>query len=139
MNKQLLRNRNIAVVAIAAAVLGVASVTGVSLAVAASVEPGISAFSINDAGETYGPATSGQDPDLILAYGDQGELGYVRAADLNGPAFTMPADVDRWIFANPASEARAIPLYDKEGVRIIGKFTVSAAIVSDVSEAAENE
>lgn len=72
--------------------------------------PGKGNFHINKQGQSYGSAQGRplvQDrPDLILAYGDDGTLGYVRKMDLER-----------------ANDKRVIGLYDKEGHRI-GKFTI---------------
>src|SRR6266536_2246417 len=55
---------------------------------------------------TYGSGLSpGKGPDLVAAYGTQGQLGYVRRSDLAGP---MPTSlVTTGVFGRPHS----IPLY----------------------------
>ena len=63
-------------------------------------------YPTNANGMTYGSGLSpGKGPDLVAAYGTQGQLGYVRRSDLAGP---MPTSlVTTGVFGRPHS----IPLY----------------------------
>lgn len=77
----------------------------------------------NESGLTYGGDVYGEDhldPDLILAYGTNGELGYVYSRDLNPSNPKTPEEA-----LNNQREKDGqmlIPLYDKEGVEVIGQF-----------------
>ncbi|QTH41063.1 hypothetical protein J4772_26420 [Cohnella sp. LGH] len=97
--------------------------------------PEITSYATNENGETYGAAgisaVLGTDPDLILAYGEDGTLGYVRSSDLNWKP-TTPQEALRH---QSSSISKNIPLYDYNGKLVIGSFelepgevTYSAAI-----------
>lgn len=81
-------------------------------------------YPVNDAGETYGPDVkdSEEEPDLILAIGENDVVGYVRAADLDGVAATSPDSVAEYM-SNVQAE-REIPLYAEDGLTVLGTFTV---------------
>lgn len=75
---------------------------------------------VNELGMTYGSGlTEGKRPDLIYAIGDDGNFGYVRATDLDGPANLEEAQNYEPI--------GSVPLYDKDGVTVIGTFTIGEA------------
>ena len=90
------------------------------------------AWPVNSHGQTYGPADGRVvnptdpaqvvDPDLTLAQGDDGVMGYVLSTDLN-PVFHSPEEVQEWLDEHPDTEDRVIPLYDKDG-NVIGTFTI---------------
>ncbi|WP_141711534.1 hypothetical protein [Jiangella alba] len=64
-------------------------------------------------------------PDLILAVGDDGTEGYVRAADINPPSSTSPeqavAEQEARLDANGDWK---VPLYAEDGTTVIGTYTV---------------
>ena len=68
----------------------------------------------NEKGETYGPdilfEIVGRMPDLIAATATNGQDGYVRNTDLNGP------------FSPSETQQNSIPVYDLSG-KVIGEFT----------------
>lgn len=79
----------------------------------------------NANGETYGYAiqseTIGYEPDLIAATGTNGEDGYVRGTDLDGPIPSSPEEA----IAMQSSNGRYIPLYESDGETVIGEFYIS--------------
>lgn len=81
-------------------------------------------YEVNETGETYGAsgnaAIDSVDPDLILAEGVDGTLGYVRSIDLNNVARTPNAAVAKQIAL--ANSVISIPLYEKDGQTVIGSF-----------------
>jgi len=78
-------------------------------------------YAVNGNGETYGNYLEaleiGYEADLILAEGEDGVLGYVRAEDL---ADTVDSPEE----AQAANGNRYIPLYTEDGVTIIGSYFV---------------
>ncbi|MCG3089308.1 metal ABC transporter substrate-binding protein [Sporosarcina cyprini] len=83
-------------------------------------------YPINDNGKTYGPnmgnatITLGE-PDLMLAEGENGTIGYVKRVDLEGQQPKTPAGAVR---LTKGAKPREIPLYDVDGETVIGKFIV---------------
>lgn len=65
-------------------------------------------YPVNENGMTYGSGAGIDEddpgPDLIAAYGTNGRCGFIRATDRDRPH---------------------IPLYDRDGVRVIGTFRVA--------------
>lgn len=122
-----------AVVILGALALGVAAGEGASIAYgdpsngsAVSHHP----YHTNRGGQTYGSglgATSdSQLPDLVQAYATNGQLGYVRAAELAGPNLTLSQ-----VGALPTNSAgqlaepsRTIPVYEADGTTVIGQFVI---------------
>ena len=89
-------------------------------------------FSVNPNGETYGDLfqirEAGVDPDLILATGENGVVGYVRVADLEG---AVPASPEEALAIQEQREddgytGRNIDLFDLDGETVIGRFFVQA-------------
>lgn len=80
----------------------------------------------NEFGEIYGSEVFlneiGVQPDLILAQGDNGVVGYVRAEDLDKDDVACPEDV--LIKQMEASGERIINLYDDDGRTILDTYTV---------------
>lgn len=77
----------------------------------------------NENGEIYGSelflSEIGVQPDLILAEGANGEIGYVRAEDINDSSVTTPQEA---ILKMEDSTTSIIPLYSSDGVTVIGSF-----------------
>lgn len=112
-----------------------ASIAGVGVATVANASPSGESqptFEINASGQTYGPGTGDADPDLILAQGTNGQVGYVLRTDLVGPEMRSPDDVARWLEQFPQDRARSIPLYESDGKTVIGSFTIAAAQLDEV-------
>jgi hypothetical protein len=89
------------------------------------------AWPTNEHGQTYGPADGRVEdpangtvvePDLTLAVGDDGVVGYILSTDLS-PVFASPDEVAEWLEEHPPTVDREIPLYDKDG-NVIGTFTI---------------
>lgn len=78
----------------------------------------------NAQGQTIGSAessrTEDQQPDLIAAYGTNGEAGYIKKTDLT--AHTPANLTDAAATTDPAP--RTIPLYEENGSTTIGSFTI---------------
>lgn len=83
-------------------------------------------YATNAYGETYGSdfhaLTPDAVPDLILARGVDGTVGYVRNTDLNGEIPKTPQQALEQQRTRP--KTRTIPLYDVDGRTVIGKFTI---------------
>lgn len=88
----------------------------------------------NENGEIYGSGLFldeiGVQPDLILAEGTKGEIGYVRAEDINADKIVTPEQAVAKVISGSPSE---IPLYDSDGVSVIGTFALDhiAGIVKE--------
>ncbi len=91
-------------------------------------------FPVNENGETYGDyfqaTRAGKDPDLILAQGEDGTLGYVRSADLEEPLPESPEAALAIQSERRTSgyKGRYINLYAADGVTVIGRFFVGAGL-----------
>lgn len=74
-------------------------------------------YPVNQYGESYGPCVLadivGEEPDLILAVGEDGVEGFVRAEELCADYDVLP------------DEVVLIPLYDVNGVKI-GSFALNS-------------
>lgn len=83
----------------------------------------------NEKGEIYGPECElneiGIEPDLILAMGKDGTVGYVKAADLEGPELNTPEEALAYQMQRP--NQWEIPLYREDGETVIGSFVVGVA------------
>lgn len=84
-----------------------------------------SSYAINNSGETYGSIAiadvEGENPDLILAVGVNGVIGYVKDDDLN-KTFESPNEAIEWTLDH--QDPYTIPLYDCEGDIQIGEFLI---------------
>lgn len=103
-------------------------------------------YPANSSGETYGSAADAvspeTEPDLIQAVATNGEVGYVRKADLdraNGTeasaTFKSPADALKWQ-ETVGSVDQTIDVYARDGRTVIGTFTV-VGTASQKSELAD--
>ncbi|MER2009476.1 MAG: metal ABC transporter substrate-binding protein [Psychrobacillus sp.] len=83
-------------------------------------------YPTNENGQTYGPDMGGVNPgelgapDLILAKGENGIMGYAKKVDLDGP---MPKTPEEALKLNNLPP-RAVPLYAVDGETIIGDFWI---------------
>jgi hypothetical protein len=88
------------------------------------------AWGVNASGETFGVSNQQGTPDLIAVAIDQGKTqGYVERRELNcasGADVKSPAEALTW---DETSQNRnvSIPVYESDGVTIIGNFTVGSA------------
>ena len=91
-------------------------------------------FPVNEAGQSYGPAFFTKNdadsapvtylPELILAQGDGGAVGYVKASDCLS-CKTSAEDIDA---GSPVGESgRTIPVYTEDGQTVVDIFSVSQA------------
>ena len=90
-------------------------------------------FAVNANGQTYGSdaqSTSlATEPDLILAQGTNGKIGYVRKSDLFGVMPRTPQAAVAGENPNGVQPVRAIPLYASDGTTVIGTFIVGGGHV----------
>lgn len=78
-------------------------------------------YPTNEQGQTYGPDMGNtiiKSPDLILAEGEDGVIGYISYNEKNG--ISSPRQVDD--YNRSSKEKQTIPLYLQDGKTIIGKF-----------------
>jgi hypothetical protein len=75
------------------------------------------AWGINAKGQTYGVQNSRGMPDLIAVLATNGRVGYAYSLQIVGPLPTSPAQAVHW---HPAP--RSIPVYQPDGVTVIGQF-----------------
>ena len=117
--------------------IGIGCVTGVSMASTGHTpEP----YPVNENGQTYGgidpySIVPQEEPDLIAAMGIDGTLGYIYAADVDGDKPSTPEEAAIYMEnlertrerARAAGEVylRLIPLYDSDGVTVIGEYGIS--------------
>lgn len=95
-----------------------------------------STYLINENGETYGTDAQsilvGYEADLILAVGENNNVGYVRSTDLDDRV-ASPTDVAN---QNNINSTIYIPLYSSDGETIIDRFAISLDIQENVSSRA---
>lgn len=86
-------------------------------------------YPVNDRGMSYGSGmgidAKNTGPELIAAYGTNGTLGYIRAADRDQPAPAGPVTRN----FSPQS-TREIPLYAEDGVTVIGTFAITPGVAN---------
>lgn len=94
-------------------------------------------YPVNDSGLTYGSASDAispeTEPDLILVVTEDGTEGYVKKVDLddaNGTTaaagFRSPDDALAWQQERIAQGDLRIPVYQVDGVTVVGEFVVYA-------------
>jgi len=111
-----------------------------SSAFSAPTNEDIASIKVNKYGETYGSAENvapDSEPDLILAYGVDGTLGYVRAKDLNTEMPKTPEEaMSKQRSAKAQGGFRDIKLYDVDGKKVIGTFRIDQdpTIVKEVKK-----
>lgn len=80
----------------------------------------------NKSGEIYGSQLFleeiGIQPDLVLAEGKNGEIGYVKASDLNDFQPSTPEEAIAYQSQRPIS--RTVPLYASDGETVIDTFII---------------
>jgi hypothetical protein len=92
--------------------------------------PGATKDRVNERGETYGiMRTHDPQPDLIAAVGPdskgQAVEGYVRRGDLwRSDVPSTPAEALKW---QALDHGRDVPVYDADGVTVVGSFHVTGA------------
>ena len=150
-----MRKRTIAIVA-SAALLGGAALGGVAayaentpvtsgaaddapVTVTAKQTVPQAKLSTNARGETFGRGDQGwlpsQQPDLIQAIGVDGTQGYVKQTDLLAD---MPKTLEERVrlAQHPSQESRTIPLYESDGVTVVGEFQITPAMPEDQAKSA---
>ena len=93
--------------------------------IAVDVRSAGEAYGVNAYGMTYGSAMDAEpdeEPDLILARGIDGTVGYIKASDYNPPDFKSPEEALEW--QNNVGYPETIPLYAEDGVTVIGAFKI---------------
>lgn len=131
--------------------LMVGTVTAVSL-----IDDGaVGSFKINENGQTYGYFVPANNPDeqkmpqLIAAIGSDGTVGYVNIDDLNKNLPANPEEAVEYMIKLEENSRRessmqelsddVVPLYDKDGVTIIGQFEIGVCSVDLCLDQAEME
>ena len=86
----------------------------------------VAKFPVNKNGETYGSnsevTNAEQEPDLILAQGVDGTVGYIKRADLEKGQPKNPEEAVAYMKKMQNSPPIKIPLYDADGEKVIGEF-----------------
>jgi hypothetical protein len=89
-------------------------------------------FQKNENGQSYGSTadarSSNEEPELIQAYGIDGNIGYVLKKDLDGEKPKSSEEAVAKQLNAPAS--RTIPLYDVDGKTVVGEFKISKGVVT---------
>lgn len=92
-------------------------------------------YQINENGQTYGSSlyavSAETEPDLIIAKGVDGTIGYVYYADLYGKEPKNPEEAITMQKLN-SSKIRTIPLYASDGKTVVGEFKTTP--VQDIIE-----
>lgn len=92
-------------------------------------------YQINKYGQTYGSSlyavSAETEPDLIIAKGIDGTIGYVYSADLYGKEPKNPEEAIIMQKLNK-DKIRTIPLYASDGKTVIGEFKTTP--VQDIIE-----
>ncbi len=94
-------------------------------------------YAVNQNGETYGTAIQasiiGYEPDLLLAHGTDGTVGYVRTVDLND-ACSTPAEAQKNMTQEDSALNsgidRVIPLLLSDGETVVGEFRIVTSVNS---------
>jgi hypothetical protein len=89
------------------------------------------AWGVNEAGETFGNyKEDAGEADLMSATASNGERGYIRKTELDFvdgttamEGFTSPGDALEWQEAT-AGKSYSIPVYESDGVTVIGEFVI---------------
>lgn len=99
-------------------------------------------FPVNKNGETYGSnsevTVAGQEPDLILAQGVDGTVGYIKWKDLNKDQPKNPKEAVAYMEKIKNSSPKYIPLYDVDGQTVIGKFKIDTPEKIEITKGTMN-
>lgn len=80
-------------------------------------------WALNSQGESYGSLadarTPAEEPDLIFVASDDGQFGYVKKDELDGPVPRTPEEAAKY-----TARTRTIPVYKSDGSTRIGWFTI---------------
>ncbi|ADC52385.1 hypothetical protein BpOF4_21949 (plasmid) [Alkalihalophilus pseudofirmus OF4] len=84
-------------------------------------------YPINEQGQTYGKAPYSEgpvkEPDLIMAEGEDGVIGYVRAIDLDNNNSTPNQSIEDQKEIEREGY-RSIPLFEYDGKTVVGEFRI---------------
>ena len=87
-------------------------------------------WGVNASGETYGVPNQNGTPNLVAVVADDPNIhGYVKESDLNcaaGGDVASPAEAQAWDKVSQNLNV-AIPVYESDGVTVVGTFTVGSA------------
>ncbi|MNC41611.1 hypothetical protein D3C75_903850 [compost metagenome] len=72
-------------------------------------------------------------PDLVSAAGVDGTSGYIKITDMFEESPKTPEEAIKQQEQRIAAGDRYIPLYDKDGKTVIGKFVVKAPSEDDIT------
>lgn len=96
---------------------------------AVEVEPSVTADGLTT-GSGFGVEEEADLPDLIAAYGEGGELGYVKKTDLASPELSadqvaaLPTTTQEDGSVAATTGPRSVPLYAENGVDVLGQFAI---------------
>jgi len=94
-------------------------------------------YRVNEYGQTYGSSLFAvsfeTEPDLILAKGVDGTIGYIYATDSYGEVPKNPGEALARQKANAGQDRRVIPLYASDGKTIIGEFIMYAIDIEEIT------
>lgn len=86
-------------------------------------------YEVNKNNQTFGSGLGelivGKEPDLIQAYAENGQLGYVKSTDLNKNDYETLDEVRREIAQNGLESVKTIPVYESDGITTIGYFKLT--------------
>ncbi|MCM3471745.1 MULTISPECIES: hypothetical protein [Brevibacillus] len=89
------------------------------------VEEQVPDYPVNAEGQTYGhgpyPYGPTREPSLIRTIGENGVVGYVKAADLDSSA-SSPQEAIIYQESMKSVDYKSIPLYESDGKTKIGEF-----------------
>ncbi|WP_028608384.1 hypothetical protein [Paenibacillus harenae] len=98
------------------------------------VEKSIPDYPTNEQGQTFGsgpfPAGEVKEPDLIMAEGENGVVGYVKSSDLV-PSVSSPEEALAHNKLMKELGYKSLPLYEADGKTIIGEFRMYSSTNGD--------
>ena len=104
-----------------------------ALSSAQTMAPTHLSFPMNARGQSYGSdenvSSSADEPDLVLAWGSNGQLGYVLNSVIHPEPPTSPEEALAVQAAQPVGGID-VPLYASDGVTVIGKFHLDTAPIN---------
>jgi hypothetical protein len=103
------------------------SVSDSAVPVPAAGDKPTPAYPKNARGLSYGSDVDApnpaQGPDLVRVYATNGRVGFVYAAQLNGPSFSSPQEALEWD-RGARQSAPTIPVFESDGTTQIGEFRI---------------
>ncbi|UOR01631.1 hypothetical protein MUN77_16180 [Leucobacter allii] len=82
-------------------------------------------WGVNGSGVTFGLHNERGDPELVAALATNGRPGYVYAEDVQGETPASPEEAAE--LTGKGLEDRVIPVYEADGITVIGEFVIHGA------------